>query len=532
MCHRVSRASLLTLGALCASALALAAQTPEASVPARCRGAAPYPFDGRRPADVVVRLMAEGEFPDEDAAAARALVALIREMLQERAPVSALTRIEVRGKVAASLVAMRDMRNMMIGGRLLAGVVQRKGDTVTVQWTVFTSGSPARPPAPVRASARIDDISRIALEIAKAALTAGAMNAELGSPPPGLGSVEAGEVYTIGLAEALSSTPAALSRARTALTRATELAPTPANVWRWRSRVEQLLVEWNRDPSLTALSRLQSTFVSTASQAATLAPRSSSAQLILADAHLAAGSRSLGEAALSAAIQLDGSSPGVLRRRASLSRIDGDDTRALQLLRDAVQLSPRDGPLLVELAMLARTRGDAPLACAALNAAVTVDDELAAAYALRALVRAENGERRFGWIDAEVATRLGHPEWGERVAAVLDVRYGDRAQAPIRLAPLGGVTARPTNYLDALLLAQAAVAISPRGEFSESLLLSWPCASLRRSALLRDLSAIGNGSAPTCAGAERPALTPRPRATRATAVKTAVRDAVGANPRR
>lgn len=518
MRHRVWRAPLLALGAVLAFSGVLAAQTPEASVPAKCPAPAPYPFDALRPPDVVVRLMAEGEFPDADAAAARALVALIREMLYERGPVTALTRIEVQGKVAASLVAARDLRNLMIGGRLLAGVVQRNGDTVTVEWTVLTSGARDRPPASVRSSARIDDIARVALTIAKAALTAGTMNAELGSAPPGLGSVEAGTEYTIGLAEALSPTPAALGRARASLTRAIESAPAPANVWRWRSRVEQLLVEWNRDPSPTAVSRLQTAFVNSATQAATLAPRSSSAKLTLADAHLAAGSRALAEAALNQAVQLDGASPAVLRRQASLSRIDGDDARALQLLRDAVRRSPRDGPLLVELAVLARMRGEAKLSCAALNAALKVDEELAAAYALRALTRAENGERRHGWIDAEVATRLGHPEWGERAAAVLDVRYGQRSQAPVRLAPLGGVTARPTNYLDALLLAQAAVSLSSRGEFPESLMLSWPCASLRRGTLIRDLRTIGDGTAPACAAAERPALTPRPARGRATGV--------------
>ncbi len=516
--RRAWRTSLLVLVAACASAGALAAQTPEASVPAACPGPAPYPFDALRRPDVVVRLMAEGEFPDEDAAAARALVALIRETLSERAPVSSLTRIEVQGKVAASRVAMRDLRGLMIGGRLVAGAVQRKGDTVTVEWTVLTSGTRDRPAAAVRTSARIDDISRVALAIAKAALSAGAMNAELGSAPPGLGSVEAGDAYSIGLAEALSPTPAALGRARAALTRAIELAPAPANVWRWRSRVEQLLVEWNRDPSPTALARLQTGFVSSATQAATLAPRSSAAQLLLADAHLAAGSRALADAALNQAALLDGTSPAVLRRQATMSRIDGDDERALQLLRDAVQRSPRDGPLLLELAVLARMRGEAKLSCAALNAALKVDEELAAAYALRALARAENGERRYGWIDAEVATRLGHPEWGERAAAVLDVRYGQRSQAPLRLAPLGGVTARPTNYLDALLLAQAAVSLSSRGEFPETLMLSWPCTSLKRGALIRDLRMIGDGTAPLCTAAERPAVTPRPARTRASAV--------------
>jgi tetratricopeptide (TPR) repeat protein len=457
--------------------------------------------------------MAEGEFPDADAAAARALIVLIRDVLQERAPVTALSRIEVQGKIASAVSAVRDLRSVPAGTRLMGAVVQRKGDSVTAEWTMQASGVAApTASASIRASARVDDITRVAAAIAQAALQAASIDAEsMGSAPPALGSIEAGEAYTIGLAEALSTTPAALMRARTSLTRATELAPGLADVWRWRARVEHSLVEWNRDPSTAAMARLLTSLVVTATRAAALAPRSAGAQLVLADAHLAAGGRAKAEAALRSAGRLDASSPGLIQRQAAMSRVNGDDGRALQLLRGAVQQSPNDGPLLAQLALLARVRGERSLSCAALNAAVRADEELAPAYALRALARAEYGERRPGWIDAEVATRLGHPEWGERAAAVLDVRYGDQTQAPTRLRPLGGTSARPTNYLDALLLAQAAAALSPRREIPATLTSAWSCTSLRRGALMRDLRTIGGGDVLNCTAPERPVVTPRAR---------------------
>ena len=398
------------------------------------------------------------------------------------------------------------MRGIADGGKLLTGIVKRSGDSITVVFNIRSAGRESRLAAQMRRiTIRVDDIARAAMVLAEAAVQASAVSiTSMGTASPALGSVAAGEAYVSGLAEALSTTPDALRRARASLVKAAILAPAVADTWRWRARVEYSLIEWNRSAGPNALRGLQVTLVSSAVKSARLAPRSVGALVTLANAYLASGDRVKAETTLAVAHSLHADGPEVGRLSASLSRIRGNDAIALTELREAVRMSPRDGALLVELANLSRLRGEASVACHALNAAILSDDELAPAYALRALVRAELGERRQAWVDAEVATRLGHPEWGERVAAVLDAKYGNAEQATERLRPLGGLRAIPANYLDAVLLAQAAMAVS-RGGLVRNLANAWPCKDLRRGAIVRDLRSLGvlvtdNCNTPTTLG--------------------------------
>ena len=109
---------------------------------------------------------------------------------------------------------------------------------------------------------------------------------------------------------------------------------------------------------------------------------------------------------------------------------------------------------------------------------------------------------REAWADAEVATRLGHPEWGERAAAVLEAKYAERDQAVRHLRPLGGTTATPINYLDALLLAQAARAVTPKGTPTR-IPSALACKALLRPTLLCDLLVVGVTVSDTCAPATK-----------------------------
>ena len=53
---------------------------------------------------------------------------------------------------------------------------------------------------------------------------------------------------------------------------------------------------------------------------------------------------------------------------------------------------------------------------------------------MRALVRANLGDRRGGWADAELAARLGRPEWGAAATALIDISMGDaRTVRPRRM---------------------------------------------------------------------------------------------------
>jgi tetratricopeptide (TPR) repeat protein len=467
----------------------------------RCPTPVPPPFSLLDAPTVTVRLIAEGDFPDPDVAAARAISVLIRDILTERAPVTRLSSIDVQRRISSSLSSTTDMSEISPGGRLLSGVVRRIGDSVSVVWNLKTAGYDLTSAETHRITVRIDDVSRIALLLAETAAQASVASSQsLGTPPPSLGSVDAGEAYVNGLAEVSSTRPDALRRARAALVKATTIATAAADVWRWRARTENALIEWNRASGENTVKGLQVTLVGSAMRAVQLSPRSAGAHVALADAYLASGDRERAEQALATATSLDADGPGVGRVSSELSRIRGNDARALAELRTAVQMAPRDGELLVALANLARLRGDLGLACYALNAAVASDDELAPAYALRSLVRAELGERRTAWVDAETATRLGHPEWGERAAAVLDAKYGDRFHADVRLDAVGGLLARPANYLDAILLAQAAVATSRRGSVP-NLAAAWPCKELRRTALVRDLRSLGATVIDSCTAA-------------------------------
>ncbi len=501
--HRVSR-RLLAVGSaiLFATGVRLGAQARKAVPDARCPDPMPQPFSLLVAPTVTVRLAAEGDFPDPDVAAARAISVLMRDILVERTPVTLLSGIDVQRRVVQSMAVASDLSTIGTGGRLLAGWVRRMGDSVSVTWTVHVAGyESANASETRRITARIDDIARVALVLADAAAQASVASSQsLGTAPLSLGSVDAGEAYVFGLAEVYSTRPDALRRARAALVKASAIATSAPDVWRWRARAENALIEWNRAADPNTLRGLQSTLIGSATRATQLAPRSAGAHVALADAYLASGDREKAEQEVAFATALDADGPGVARVSSELSRIRGNDARALAELRSAVLMAPRDGELLVALANLARLRGEASLACNALNAAIIADEELAPAYALRSLVRAELGERRSAWVDAEVATRLGHPEWGERAAAVLDARYGDRFHADVRLEAVGGLYARPANYLDAILLAHAAVS-TYRRDAIPTLAAAWPCKELRRGALVRDLRSIGVTVTDSCVAA-------------------------------
>ncbi|MBC7841489.1 MAG: hypothetical protein H7099_04225 [Gemmatimonadaceae bacterium] len=454
---------------------------------------------------MTIRLMAEGEFPAPDVAAARALVVMIRDLLNERAPVELLSSVDVQRRIVPAVVASSDADALGRTGRMLTAMVRKVEDSVVVIWSVRSGAQPVSMAVPTRrVITRIDDLARAAVAIADDAAQASVLGTQsMGTPPPALGSVESGNAYVYGLAEALSTTPVALRRSRASLARAAALAPNIADVWRWLARVEYSLINWNRDAGPNELKGIQINMLANARRAAKLAPRSVGSQTVVAMAHLVNGSLERAEAAAAEAIERDDGSPEVARLTAALMRVRGDDARALDHLRTAARMAPRDGPLLVELAGLARVRNEKGLACYALNAAITADEDLAPAYAMRALVRAELGDTRPAWADAETATRLGHPEWGERVGAVLDARYRDMSFATQRLRPLGGLGAAPANYLEALFIGQAAVAIAQSG-FVPRLGSRWPCTELRRPALLRDFKAIGAAVVDTCA--KTPAL--------------------------
>jgi TolB-like protein len=97
-------------------------------------------------------------------------------------------------------------------------------------------------------------------------------------------------------------------------------------------------------------------------------------------------------------------------------------------------------------------------ACQLLNEAIDRDTRSAPAYALRALVRARNGEVRAAFADAEVVTQLGRPLWGNSLRAVALRRTGDTTAARQQTRRLLAETRRrtgPLPFWDARFLALA-----------------------------------------------------------------------------
>jgi len=124
-----------------------------------------------------------------------------------------------------------------------------------------------------------------------------------------------------------------------------------------------------------------------------------------------------------------------------------------------IQLRGRDeSERLVEEAEGEIRDGAAAHACQLLNDAIDRDARSAPAYALRALVRARGGEVRGAFSDAEVATQLGRPLWGNSLRAVTLARMGDTTAARKQVRSLLAETRRrtgPLPYWDARFLGFA-----------------------------------------------------------------------------
>jgi hypothetical protein len=136
------------------------------------------------------------------------------------------------------------------------------------------------------------------------------------------------------------------------------------------------------------------------------------------------------------------------------------ETRLLRgdALRRIQQRGRDESERLVEEAEGEIRDGAAAHACQLLNDAIDRDARSAPAYALRALVRARTGEVRGAFSDAEVATQLGRPLWGNSLRAVALRRTGDTTAARQQIRRLLTETRRRTGalpYWDARFLAIA-----------------------------------------------------------------------------
>jgi hypothetical protein len=169
-----------------------------------------------------------------------------------------------------------------------------------------------------------------------------------------------------------------------------------------------------------------------------------------------------------------------------LARVRGDSSLAERIVRDAGIGIAEHVPTLFLRAEWERRRGRPRLACLALNRIIVLDETWAPAYVMRALVRSQLGDRRGGWADAELVSRLGRPAWGEATAALIDISMGDVAAVRRRARQKFRVDATVTlPWVDALLRAAVFHAIDD-GERAQQVLATMPCDDYRRRFLAGD----------------------------------------------
>ena len=159
-----------------------------------------------------------------------------------------------------------------------------------------------------------------------------------------------------------------------------------------------------------------------------------------------------------------------------------------------VPIRPRDeSEQLVEDADRELRAGRLELACRLLDRAIVADARSAPAFALRSLARARSGNVRDAFGDAETATQLGRPLWGDAMRTIVLLKSRDTTSA---MAELSNVLRAARTRHDPMPLWDArfiAAALTEAGRRSEArgVLSRIDARDPRREMLLRDASVQG-----------------------------------------
>jgi len=160
------------------------------------------------------------------------------------------------------------------------------------------------------------------------------------------------------------------------------------------------------------------------------------------------------------ALTLDPRNAAVLEEYGLAMLISDDRPAARSLLQRVSSVTYGRARTSTAIAELALADGRDGEACAYLNDAINNDPLFAPTWALRGVLRARHKDLRYGWADAETATRLGSGFLGESAAALIDLISRDTTRARERLSDLwqtvrnqGTVNARDGRALAAALIA-------------------------------------------------------------------------------
>ena len=493
------------------SAAPLTAQSLDATPPSLCGKPRALAAAGDSIADsrVLIRFSPATASSMDDALLARALGTLVSDRVR-----GALD-VDVRSRGLGATPALTNAASAVAEGRVLGvryvlvGSVRRETDRVQVAWRMVDARSGAERGSGVvsQPAQGVDSLvgtftTTLTRAFARPPYVAPAIDRVRSASAPALAA------FVEALTDLEAFDRANLAKADTALRRA--LAADPAFVAA-RFRAAQLslrMLEWieQRDAERRAYVSAGLRSVGLALQANPYDPR---ALALLGRLYLHSATPELAQPVLRALKRLAPTDPSTVTLEAHVLRAQGHDADALRVARAPTPAVARSVDALMIRADLERRVGDPVNACRVLNQAITLDPLFAPAYVWRAVVRSPLGERREGWADAEVATRLGRKDWGELTSALIDISVADTVRARTRsTAYMQDAALRDGGWTDLLLRAAVANGLKSADKVGRAL-RQVACGDPRRPQLAREPLLRAVPLPNECSGA-RMAATPAP----------------------
>jgi tetratricopeptide (TPR) repeat protein len=437
---------------------------------------------------VVVRFVTPPGANAFDALTASALSTRLTESLASILEASVRTENPLRDSLA-SAAGPEQLRVSPADDRwIITGDVSSAGDIVTVNWRVIDSRSGRH----IRAGRTADNLislprlaatllsavgSPVGAESRAVARTASAMQRHATM------SRQAMQAYLTGLYRLGSFGASAYKAAIEDFQSALRLDPGFVDGYLGLATAHLRIVAWGDSASARGRVQRLASAGEAVNRALALDPWSEQALSLLAQVHIARDEPVAASMAVDALRRIGARPAEVAWLTAEIRQVQGNATAASQALFDAGSRNWGHVPALFLRAELDRRQGRSQSACLALNRILVLDAAWAPAYVMRALVRADLGDRRGGWADAELAGRLGRVEWGTAVSALIDISMGEARTVRYRARQGLGVAADATlPWMDALLRAAVFHALGDpeRARFA---LAALPCRDYRRRTL-------------------------------------------------
>lgn len=316
-------------------------------------------------------------------------------------------------------------------------------------------------------------------------------------------SREAMELYLTALVDVESFDSRAQQNAIVALSEALVLDPTFSAAWYALGVAQAHAAYWGE----TARGRDQrlASAVQAANRALAVQPTDAGTLALLARVHLLRNEPVAAQQVLDGLRRIAPRADEMVWLRAELARARGDSTLAEAIINEAGSSIVEHVPTLFLRAEWERRRGRPQLACLALNRIVVLNESWAPAYVMRSLVRSKLGDRRGGWADAEIVSRLGRPGWGTATTALIDISMGDVSR--VRRLARRELAVREEStlaWLDVLLRAAVFRGTNDLERAREAL-AAMPCDDYRRRYLAGDPLLTPLPLPPRCKVSRKPA---------------------------